>query len=326
VGVSVRRESLGAVEADWRALLPDCSVSNVFASPTWLRTWWQELGGDRDLMLLAARCDGDLRGVLPLMRDGDRLTFAGDTQVCDYMDAICAPDSREEVLLATLRSLSEEPWEQIDFWAVPEGSATLAALPVVCSDLGLSISVEIEDVCPQLELPADWEAYLAALDKKDRHELRRKLRRLEQAGDVRLEVLDSQEEIGPALDEFLRLHALSRAEKAAFMTESMSQFFRHIVSALAGEGLVEMVFLRLAGKRVAGVLCFRDDTNVLLYNSGYDPAYREYSVGLLSKALVLRKAIEEGKKSFDFLRGAEPYKYDLGARDVNVYRCIIRRP
>jgi CelD/BcsL family acetyltransferase involved in cellulose biosynthesis len=277
-------------------------------------------------LLLSARCDGELVGVLPLMRDGAQLTFAGDTAVCDYMDAICAPAARAEVLVSTLRSVSEEAWEEIVFWAVPEGSGTLTVLPEVCAELGLSFSVETEDVCPVIELPGEWETFVSSLDKKDRHELRRKLRRLEQAGSVELEVLDSPEEIAPGLDDFLRLHALSRAEKAAFMTDAMARFFRGVVLALAGEGLAEMVFLRLAGVRAASVLCFRGADEVLLYNSGYNPAYGEFSVGLLSKALVLRKAIEDGKKRFDFLRGAEPYKYDLGARDVAVYRCIIRRP
>jgi len=109
------------------------------------------------------------------------------------------------------------------------------------------------------------------------------------------------------------------------MTEPMKRFFRRIVGDLSREGLIEMVFLRVGGVRTAGVLCFRSEDEVLLYNSGYDPAYSSLSVGLLSKALVLQKAIEEGRKKFDFLRGPEPYKYDLGAKDVKVYRCAVRR-
>ncbi len=88
---------------------------------------------------------------------------------------------------------------------------------------------------------------------------------------------------------------------------------------------MELFFLTLGGVRAAAVLCFCGSEESLLYNSGYDPSYAYLSVGLLSKALALRKAIEEGKTRFDFLRGAEPYKYDLGARDVPVYRVAVRR-
>ena len=87
-----------------------------------------------------------------------------------------------------------------------------------------------------------------------------------------------------------------------------------------------MVVLKLGGKRTACVLCFCAGDESLLYNSGYDPSYSHFSVGLLSKALALQRAIEQGKTRFDFLRGHERYKYELGAKDLNVHRVLIRRP
>jgi CelD/BcsL family acetyltransferase involved in cellulose biosynthesis len=176
-----------------------------------------------------------------------------------------------------------------------------------------------------MELPSDWEMYMESLGKKDRHELRRKLRKLPQGGTVGLEVLESPDAIAAASDEFLWQMRESRTDKAAFMTDQMERFFRAIVISLAGEGLAEMVFLTLDSKRVASVLCFRSQDEVLLYNSGYDPGYAGFSVGLLSKALALQRAIEQGKRKFDFLRGHEHYKYDLGAKDFAVFQCVIRR-
>lgn len=325
MSLTVQRETLEALEGEWRELLPRCAYGPVFLSPTWLRTWWAEFGEGRELVLLAARRDGKLAGILPLMRDGSRLSFAGDSEVCDYMDVIAERGAEGEVLASCLQALSEEPWDDITLWAVREDSASLAALDACCAEAGVKPARDIEDTCPQLELPGDWETYLEALGKKDRHELRRKLRKLPQGGVVALEVLDAPDVIDAAMDEFLWQHTESRTDKAAFMTEQMERFFRNVVRALAAEGLVEMVFLTLDGKRVASVLCFRGEDEVLLYNSGYDPAYAGLSVGLLSKALALQRAIEQGKRKFDFLRGHEHYKYDLGAKDFNVYRCVIRR-
>ncbi len=322
---TVEREELERLEPDWRALLPRAAMSKVFASPSWLRVWWQEFGAGRDLILLSVRKDGELVGVAPLMRDGDRLCFAGDTEVCDYMDFISAPGEEEAVIAAVLRSLGEEPWQELALWAVPEGSPTLDALKAVSPQFGLRVEIETEDVCPQLDLPATWDEYLASLNKKDSHELRRKLRKLSQAGEVLLETIEEGAAVEAALDDFLRLYRDSRSDKAAFMTEEMERFFRNIVSTLAAEGRVELLFLTLGGVRAATVLCFCSGDESLLYNSGYDPRYAYLSVGLLSKALALQKAIDEGKARFDFLRGAEPYKYDLGAQDVPVYRCTVRR-
>lgn len=322
---AVQREELERLEPEWRALLPRTSANRVFVSPTWLRVWWQEFGAGRELLLLSVRRQGELVGVAPLMRDGDRICFAGDTEICDYMDLVAAADDAEAVLSAVLRSLGEEPWRDLVLWAVPEGSPTLNALKAAAPALGLRVDIEREDVCPHLDLPATWDNYLAGLGKKDRHELRRKLRKLSQGGEVRLEAIAHPADVEAALDDFLRLYRQSRADKAAFMTEEMERFFRVIVAALAAEAHVELLFLTLSGVRVAAVLCFCDRDECLLYNSGYDPDYAYLSVGLLSKALALRKAIEEGKRRFDFLRGPEPYKYDLGATDRPVYRCTVRR-
>jgi CelD/BcsL family acetyltransferase involved in cellulose biosynthesis len=326
VAISVRREELDApFEREWRDLLPRASMNKVFASPTWLRIWWEEFGDGRELILLSVRRDDELVGVAPLMRDGRRLCFAGDTQVCDYMDFVAAAGEEEAVVSAVLRSLGEEPWDELSLWAVPDGSPTLTALKAVSPQFSLRVDFEEEDVCPQIDLPDTWEDYLSSLKKKDRHELRRKLRKLSQGGAVELETVQEPAAVKEAVDDFMRLYRESRADKAAFMTEEMERFFRAIVAALADEGRIEIIFLTLGGVRVAAVLCFCENGEALLYNSGYDPAYAYLSVGLLSKALALRKAIEEGKDRFDFLRGAEPYKYDLGANDVTVYRCTVRR-
>jgi CelD/BcsL family acetyltransferase involved in cellulose biosynthesis len=324
--LTVHREELAALEPEWRELLGSCpSHASIFQSPTWLRTWWGEFGADRELVLLSVRDEQRLVGVLPLMREGARLSFAGDTEVCDYMDFPCTSGREPELLAAMFRSLGEEPWDELSLWALRDDSPVLTALAAVCLEAGLAFTSEQEDVCPQIALTSDFEEYVSSLDKKDRHELRRKLRKLPQAGNVELEVIESPDEASAALDDFLWMLRESRADKAAFMTERMESFFRRLVVTLAGESLIEIIFLKLAGKRVACVLCFRGDGESLLYNSGYDPGYAAFSVGLLSKALALQRAIEQGVKRFDFLRGHERYKYELGAKDLTVYRALIRR-
>ena len=324
--LTVHREELAALEPEWRELLGSCSShASIFQSPTWLRTWWGEFGSGRELLLLSVREEQRLVGVVPLMREGARLSFAGDTEVCDYMDFPCTTGREPELLAAMFRSLGEEPWEELSLWALREDSPVLAVLPAVCAESGLFFTTEHEDVCPQIALTSDFEEYVSSLDKKDRHELRRKLRKLPQAGEVELEIIESPEIASAALDDFLWMLRESRADKAAFMTPQMESFFRSLVVKLASEGLIEMIFLKLGGKRTACVLCFRAGSESLLYNSGYDPNYSHFSVGLLSKALALQRAIEQGKTRFDFLRGHERYKYELGAQDLNVHNVLIRR-
>jgi CelD/BcsL family acetyltransferase involved in cellulose biosynthesis len=287
--------------------------------------WHRTLAPDSDLLLLTVREDDRLIGIVPLSHRGDDLLLAGDSEICDYMDIISPPHLIEIVLDAVLSGTAAGPWRRLILWGLRADSPTLAALPALAAEAGLSLETEIEAVCPRVNLPASWEDYLQSLSKKDRHELRRKIRRLGEAGQTREYALSDPSEVAAAMPDFLRLHTVSRQDKAEFMTPPMALFFRQMTAELSGEDLIRLYFLELDGQRVASALAFNCDGELWLYNSGFDPAFASVSVGLVSKALVLRQAISEGRTCYDFLRGAEPYKYDLGARDLEVFRCTLLR-
>jgi CelD/BcsL family acetyltransferase involved in cellulose biosynthesis len=319
-------ESPQEIETEWRGLLSKSADPAVFLGPTWLNVWWSEFRDDRELSVAAVRRDGEVVGVAPLLRQNGTLMLAGDTEICDYMDITAAQGEEPTILEALTEELAKQDWDKWLLWGLRAGSPTLQALPALAENIACDAEVEFEDVSPRVELPGSWDDYLGRLSKKDRHELRRKLRRLSGAEtEVDLVEYRTPEDVNAHMDEFLRLHTISREEKAEFMTPQMADFFRHMSSALAEEGHVRLFQLEVDDTCAAAVLCFNSGDELLLYNSGYDPALSSLSVGLLSKALSLQKAIEEGKRYYNFLRGAEPYKYDLGAQDLNIYRCTIRR-
>jgi len=326
VGFTVAREDLEGLRDQWRALLNGGREAKVFQHPVWQQIWLEEFQGDRQPLLLSVRDGARLLAVAPLLREGTRLSLIGDHNICDYMDFVMAPGEEKESLSALLDALQGEDWTELELRGLAVGSPTLALLPSLAGDRGLEVRVEREAVCPQLDLPSTWEDYLAQLGKKNRHELKRKIRRLySTAVSVRLLALRTPAEVGEGMDTFLRLMTL-KCDKAQFMTPQMERFFRRAAVALAEEGLIALYMLEMDGRRVASALCFEDENEVLLYNSGYDPELSYLSVGLISKALLLRSAIEGGRRHLDFLRGNESYKYDLGGRDAEVHRCLIRRP
>jgi CelD/BcsL family acetyltransferase involved in cellulose biosynthesis len=322
----VIRQDLDELRDEWRVLLNSQAAARVFQHPAWQKLWLDEFGANGQPFILAIREDGALRGVAPLSRSGKTFSFIGDPSICDYMDFVLAPGHEEKALSVLLYSLYEEEWSQIDLRGLKAGSPTLEYLPALAGNLRFRAQVEQEAVCPQLDLPPTWDGYLAQLDKKHRHELRRKLRRLYgTVSDFRLFLLQDPAQVAAGMDDFLRLMKM-KSDKAQFMTAQMERFFRKAARALAEEGLVGLYTLETEGRRVAAALCFQDAEQLLLYNSGYDPTFSHLSVGLISKALLLQNAIETGRNHLDFLRGAEPYKYDLGGKDIEVYRCLIERP
>jgi CelD/BcsL family acetyltransferase involved in cellulose biosynthesis len=132
------------------------------------------------------------------------------------------------------------------------------------------------------------------------------------------------DEAAELLNTLFRLMRTSSHHKEEFLERpGMEAFFREMTSAMAAEGMLRFYVLTLDGQAVASVLNFDLGGQLYMYNSGYDPEYSHYAVGLMSKALLVKDAIENGRTCVDFLRGDESYKYDLGGKDQQVYRLVL---
>ena len=315
--------AFGEVAGLWDSLLGAREWSSVFLTSAWQQLWWEQYGGgDSDLSLLIIGPEDAPMGIAPLTRQGDTLTFVGGTDIFDYHDFIdCTPGFFEGLAYC----LDEHPWRSMRLESVPGFSPTIPRLTEAFTRKGWSVDVEEEDVVPGVELPATWDEYVGGLRKKDRHELRRKLRRLESAGEYRV-VRSTPESLTADVELFLDMMGESRDEKREFLQLDRQRFFRSMVERMEAAGYLRLFFLELAGgERVASVVVFDHDGRRLLYNSGYRLAHRELSTGLMLKALCIKDAIESGLTYFDFLRGPEPYKYHLGAVDRTVHRITVLR-
>ena len=315
------------IDAAVDALLAGRDERITFLTPTWLRTWLAEFGERYQPVFIDCGTEAKPLAVAPLMLDDGRLTFIGNPEICDFMDFAIAADAGTEDYAGLWQRICALDWNELDLWGLRAGSPTRAALKELAAASACSVVEEQEAVAPRMALPDTWDGYVEGLGKKDRHELRRKFRRLFDSGaDVRLEVFESQSDVVGAMDAFLDLHTRSRMDKTEFMTAEMTSFFRRMASTMSEAGLVRLFMVFVNDRPAASVFCFDAGSYLYMYNSGYDPDYSNLSVGLVSKALCIKWAIENGKTGIDFLRGNEPYKYDLGAKDQAIYRLIVRRP
>lgn len=313
-------ESFASLADEWEAVAAASPSSSIFTTWRWQRLWHEHLGQEYRLVPLTVREDGHLVGLAPLAERDGIVELGGGADVSDYLDVLSTGAERGPVVATLAEAMAAHGWAAYDLRSVPADSHLLAVLPAALEARGYEVLVERDEVCPGVELPDTWDSYLAQLNKKDRHELRRKLRRLEAAGDVRWYAVAEERELPAALDDFLHLHRASHAEKALFMDERRERFFRALGETFLASGTMRLFVLELDGRRVASTICFDHRNETWLYNSGYDPRFASLAVGLLLKALCLRDAIARGKQRFDFLRGNERYKYDLGATDRLVMR------
>ena len=178
----------------------------------------------------------------------------------------------------------------------------------------------------ELELPSTWDAFLKGLTGKERHEIRRKLRRLNEAARINFRVIESKTEVSRQIDTFFELFKLNRSDKSKFMTDQMASFFRSLAAALAEARILKLFVLDLDEEPVAATMCFNYQSTMYLYNNGYDKRFGSLSVGFLGKVLSIKESIQSGKKTYDFLKGAEVYKKRLGGQPIQLYRCLIELP
>ena len=311
--------SFSDLAAPWQAFVEQSATASIFVTPRWQEVWWQQFGGNAELCLFHVGPEHAPLGFAPLMRSGDTLRFIGDSDLFDYHDFVRGPGAPEDFYDALADCLRNESWRSLVLTSLVESSPTLELLPGRLRDMGCDVVVEVEDVVPGLDLPASWEDYLGGLRKKDRHELRRKLRRLDDEGPHRLVETTSASLVQDA-GLFLDLMRESMEEKRDFMVPDREAFFRHAMADAQDAGWLRLFFLELRGERVAAALCFDLAGRRLLYNSGYRLAKQANSVSLLLKALTIQQAIEEGLHYYDFLRGGEQYKFHLGAHRVELFR------
>jgi len=316
----VSLEHLGSLYTDSKQNL---NWSSVFVTSIWLQVWRRVFGAERDLFIREVR-DGDkVIGIAPLMIGENTAYFIGGTDVCDYLDFIISPGMESEFFTILLGDLKSYGIKRIDLKHVCPDSTVYSQLADIARERGYKIDCTNEDVTVEMDLPATWEEYLEILNSKQRHEVKRKLRRLSEAGEVNYRFVDDINAVPGFMDRFFKMFTESRADKAVFLTKQREDFFRLLVNKMSEAGLLKLGILELDGREIASIICFDYNNNIYLYNSGYDPEYNYLSVGLLSKVLCIQKSIEAGKSKFDFLKGAEPYKYHLGGKEIPLYRCEI---
>ena len=348
-GPTAYPNGFSALASEWNDLLARSRYDTFFLTHEWQSVWWQQLGAGELWILAFYRGENDqgnpssspavprqLVGIAPFYLSehkrgkwaGKRsLQLVGCVEVSDFLDIVIAAGWEKEVyycLLDWLQSEEAPAWDYLDLCNLPEDSLSYKALPSIFRDAGLRVEVDQEDVAPHVHLPARYENYLMQIDKKQRHEIRRKQRRVERELDVGFTLVQSMDALQEAMDEFLRLQRMSRPDKESFMTPHMERFFRVMAGRMLEAGHLHLSFLSLNGENAAALLAFEYKKELLLYNSGYDTEkWAGYSPGWVLLGYVIQHAIARGIEVFDFLQGDEEYKYRFGGHDYRVMRTLI---
>jgi CelD/BcsL family acetyltransferase involved in cellulose biosynthesis len=282
---------------------------------------------------------GEGRRLTPVLPTA-KAVFFGASYHADYATVLAAPEDLPAVAAAVVAHLEvadadpdhPSPWDVVDLRRLRCGDPTAEAMATAFGEreisAGWTLNVEREDVCPVVIVPdgLDFEGYLGTVDKKARHEVRRKLRRAEAAGEI---VLAPAADPVRELDDVIDLHQKRWGDAGLFPPtpggDASRVFIRRLFEESGPDGPARLLFLSVGGRRIAAAVHFEDMDGVLFYNAGIDPDARELSPGVILAAACIRWVIESGRHRLDFLRGDEPYKYEWGGVDEPVMRILVRR-
>lgn len=337
-GPGASPDGFTALAAEWNPLLRRSQFNSFFLTHEWQTTWWR-YQGEGDLWILAFRQPetDELLGIVPLylvtVKSGKlagqrKLNLVGCIEVSDYLDAIIRKGCEMTVyreLLVWLQGPDAPAWDVLDLCNLPEASRTQHVMPTLGEEMGLRVEVSQEDTAPQFRLPLQYDQYLdEQVEKKQRHEIRRKQRRAEREADISFVIVDDSQNLAAEVDDFIALQRASRADKAEFMTPEMRRFFNAAAQVMADAGYLRLCFLTINGEKAATLFAFEYDKRFWLYNSGYDPeAYAQLSPGWVILAYSIQYAIAAGCTVFDFMQGNEEYKYRFGGQDYQVMRVLV---
>ncbi len=296
---------------------------NPFITPPWLKAWYRVFGDSKEPLLTLVYSDGKPVGLAPLLAEGTSARIIGSADLCDSGDVAVAPDKGKLFFTGLFDFLESRQINQLVLEPVRQDSIVYSIARAAENTERWRCTITPESQSLEMALPGSWKEYLDQLSSKQRHEVRRKLRRLHDSGDIVMSDISDVEAIGASMNQFVELFRKSRKDKAAFMNGERERFFRELGAELSAAGMLKLHGITINTIPAAIVFCIEHADCLYLYNNGYNPEYRATSIGLLSKVLSIRAAIEARLTTYDFLGGTERYKYQLGGTEITLYSCVF---
>ncbi len=329
---SIEVEAAAAPEHPaWDTLRPRERIPGIFATSEWSLLWWEEFGAGKELHVLTTTRAGETVAVMPLYMKKEEgrsvLRFVGGIDLTDYLGPICSLEETAgaaDALVGWLGSTDIE-WDEFDGHNLPVPAGFAEHLVESADRHGFAFELDQEETSAVLELPESWDIYLEGLSSKDRHELRRKQRRLWGEHPGATARTATAETLEADLATFVDLHRGAEGLKGHFMRPEIATFFERIARAFMPLGWLRLDLLEVGDKALSATFGFEFEGTFYLYNSAYDPDVARLSPGMMLVAELIRGSIESGLHTFDFLRGPEKYKYRMGASPVPLHNVRIKK-
>jgi CelD/BcsL family acetyltransferase involved in cellulose biosynthesis len=313
---------LEPMRAAWDALARGCP----FRSWSWITTWWRHYGADNpacQLQVWLAFRDStaeatSLIGILPSYVDaswtqGRVLRLLGDGEVCsDHIGLLAAPGTEEAATGAIAAELLQRAdWDLLDFTGVDADDAATSAFLDSLALGNATVTRLAADRCWVIDLPSSWDEFLAMQSKSHRKQLRQLDSRVIEPRRAEWKLVESADAFATAWSTLVDLHQRRRqslGEPGCFASRTWAAFHWDVAQQFLGDGRLRLSLLTLDGRSIAAEYHLAGAATTYAYQGGVEPDRLHDEPGQLSTICSIKRAISEGHRQFDFLRGDEPYK------------------
>jgi CelD/BcsL family acetyltransferase involved in cellulose biosynthesis len=274
------------------------------------------------------RRDNLLLAVFPLALHSPSVLETPGYWLSDYLDPLVDSAAAEQcwtLILDLLNDLWDWSTRALVFHNIAQNSPTRTILETIAPKYGFAYEQNVTDCVPYLSLPDSWEKYLQMLSSKERQIQKKNIRKAQTEGEARWLTAKTMDEVGPALERGLVGLTQAKGEKGKFASEFLCGFLRKMVPALVAQGDFYMHELWIQGKAAAWLFLFRSREGPMFFNSAFDDSLGQWRPGITAISLAVQTAIEQKYPKFDFLRGAEEYKFRFGCQPMDLLKISLIR-
>jgi len=284
-------------------LVEDSPSATPFQTYEWQSTWWKHFGRLKKPLAITVHEGNDLVGLMPLVqiRGFWRTLRPMGIGPSDYLHPLVREGYESSASEMIVEAVSKaKNVDLVDLHQVRETRALAAHA---------AGSVIEQATCLLLDLPDTYDQYLSMLGKSLRYDVRKLDKTLFKEGRAQI-VPSTGADTDRCLEILFDQHRRrwrKRGLPGAFLGR-VADFHRDWAQAAARNGWLWLSVLNLDGNAVGAIYGMTLGKTVYYYQAGFDPQSASFSPGTLLVAHTIRRAIDEGKRQFDFMRGDEPYK------------------
>lgn len=334
VDVIRSRSEFARLEDTWRAVLERCPRRNVFVTWEWVSNWVDVYVEEDRLFVVVIYAGGEPLAIAPLFLEegqvalGTRprvLRFLGSGEVCaEHVDVLVVGDTSGVVarrlwdeLFGPLRG----EWDVFEYYDAPAGSPVFGAFRELAREDKRCLGKEHtgESVCPYLALPWSWEEFLKGCSGSRRYTITYSMKKLAEQGVLEKRFCQNPSELASFMDAFISLHQRSwnaRGKPGVFSSTRFERFHRRVAKDFLERGILFLFSLHLDGRHIGSLYGFVYDGTLSYYQMGVETnPVKKIKTGTAVIGYCVEEAIRRGCREFDFLRGAEEYKYRWTSTD-----------